>query len=181
MESLPSLQVGDHLYFGAYEQDHNPINGSEAIEWRVLHVDDDGEKALLISEDGLAFKRFNETYDTQYNYWANSDLFIWLLNEFEPEAFSSEEQQRIDSITCLSKDEAERYFRTSESRICKPSHRDSDTERCSWWLRSGGGYGDYNSYHKVTEDGHIFEHNRSNDDRVAVRPAIWVLLDSEND
>ena len=51
-QALPqNISVGDVLAFGHYEQDNNPDNGPEPIEWIVLDVQDG--KALLLSRYGL--------------------------------------------------------------------------------------------------------------------------------
>ena len=44
-----SVAVGDLITFGTYEQDNNPDNGPEPIEWVVLDVKD--HKALVISKE----------------------------------------------------------------------------------------------------------------------------------
>ena len=39
------VAVNDHVFFGHYEQDNDLTNGAEAIEWRVLKVEN-GEALL---------------------------------------------------------------------------------------------------------------------------------------
>ena len=45
---LGDVTVGATVRFGVYEQDNEPLNGPEEIEWLVLDVD--GNKALVISK-----------------------------------------------------------------------------------------------------------------------------------
>ena len=54
------VAVNDHVFFGHYEQDNDLTNGAEAIEWRVLKVEN-GE-ALLISQYALDSQPYNEKY-----------------------------------------------------------------------------------------------------------------------
>ena len=51
-EFYRQTEVGDRLYFGAYEQDGEA--GKDPIEWRVLAKEED--RILVISEKGLAFR-----------------------------------------------------------------------------------------------------------------------------
>lgn len=45
--ALLTCETGDVITFGAYEQDGNSSNGTEAIEWIVLERD--GNKVLVLS------------------------------------------------------------------------------------------------------------------------------------
>ena len=130
-----SLRVGQHFTMGSW--------GGEPIEWRVL--DGDGNRILAISEDGLDCKPFNEDR-SRGNSWYSSDLCNWLNNEFLAGGFSEDERYSIREVTCLSVDEAERYFEDDDDRICKPTpyavqqgaYVDDSTGGCGWWLRSPG-------------------------------------------
>ncbi len=51
IEKLKIAEVGDIVYFGAYEQDNNTSNGKEDVEWIVLAKEN--EKALVISKYAL--------------------------------------------------------------------------------------------------------------------------------
>ena len=93
-ESLPDLSnisVGDIITFGRYEQDNNPDNGPEPIEWIVLDVQDG--KALLLSKYGLDAKPYH-TERAEIT-WEECTLRAWLNNEFLNTAFSAEEQSAI--------------------------------------------------------------------------------------
>ena len=117
--------------------------GGEPIEWRVLNVSENS--ALVISEYGLDCKPFNSS-TSRGNSWYSSDLCNWLNNEFLAGAFSEDERYSIREVTCLSVDEAERYFEDDDDRICKPTpyavqqgaYVDDSTGGCGWWLRSPG-------------------------------------------
>ncbi len=75
-------EVGDTLTFGTYND--------EPIEWRVLRISEDGNTAVLIAKDILAFKAFDAAESGTYNengeedYWmsgseADTDLEIQRL------------------------------------------------------------------------------------------------------
>ena len=55
---LSALRAGDRFTFGSYEQDNNPSNGPEPIEWRVLEVSDGNP--LVVSEDALDARAYNK-------------------------------------------------------------------------------------------------------------------------
>lgn len=83
--------TGDAITFGSYEQDNNPDNGPEPIEWIVLDVRDG--KALLLSKYGLDAKPYNREFD--YVTWETCTLRTWLNKDFLKAAFSKTEQQAI--------------------------------------------------------------------------------------
>lgn len=133
-----TVQVGDIITLGTYEQDGNSNNGNEPIHWQVLAVEDD--KALVISEIGLAAMSYGTPMDVaSYTgdglYWETSYVRNWLNDYFLAEAFSDEERESIlvsqvttndaygnciteDNLFCLSIDEADQYFDSAEAMAC---------------------------------------------------------------
>ena len=77
--------------FGRYEQDNNPDNGPEPIQWIVLEERDG--KRLLFARDLLDKHRYNEKYGNIT--WAECDLRTWLNHDFLQTAFTEEEQAAI--------------------------------------------------------------------------------------
>ena len=137
---IPSdVSVGDTVTFGSYEQDNDLTNGSEAIEWRVLDVQDG--KALLLSEYALDAKPYNETLTNVT--WETCTLRKWLNSTFYGAAFSASDKARIAATTvsnpdnpasgisggnttkdkafCLSIAEAKSYFSSYTDRSCAPT------------------------------------------------------------
>ncbi len=137
-----AVEVGGTIIFGSYEQDNNPDNGPEPIEWIVLDVQEG--KALLISRFALDEKKYNEDWEDVT--WETSTLRAWLNDEFISIAFSEEERSAIllssvdnsdsqgysynttggndteDRIFLLSYYEAfEQYFSDNEARMCAPT------------------------------------------------------------
>lgn len=137
------ITVGDKAFFGHYEQDNNPDNGPETIEWIVLDIQDG--KVLLKSRYILDTKPYNEQRKTVS--WEECTLRSWLNGEFMNAAFTSEEQKAIltaevdngagqstaewktrpgantrDQIFLLShREAAEQYYSNNESRRCAPT------------------------------------------------------------
>lgn len=134
---LSLISIGDHVTFGAYEQDNNLANGPEPVEWQVLDVQDN--KALLLSIYALDSVPFENTKSTAT--WETSSLRAWLNQEFYDEAFSKEEKAYIqnsqisnvanpkygagagadtnDAVFLLSIPEAQQYFKNDSERECQ--------------------------------------------------------------
>ena len=83
--------VGNTVVFGRYEQDNDPTDGMEGIEWIVLDVD--GEKALLLSKYGLETVQYSSTYEATT--WETCTVRQWLNHEFMDTAFTEEEKAAI--------------------------------------------------------------------------------------
>ena len=138
-EFLKSVEVGDTVTFGTYEQDDNISNGKEDIEWLVLAKDEN--KIFVISDKALDCK----LYDTSYTSvtWETCSLRAWLNNDFFNTAFDAAEKKMImnikvsadknpeydtnpgnettDKLFLLSISEVTEYFDDDESRKCVPT------------------------------------------------------------
>lgn len=199
--TLKNPQVGDYVLFGSYDQDNNAVNGKEAIEWRVLKVQDD--KALLISKYALDCKPYNTSRKEVT--WATCTLRTWLNKDFFNTAFSAKEREMIPAVTVsadknpeystnsgnatqdkvflLSITEANKYFASDSKRQCAPTeyavtngaYVNGDNGNCMWWLRSPGYRQDYADL--VGSGGHNDAYGYFvNRDDYAIRPALWVGL-----
>ena len=202
---LQQYAVGKTVTFGSYEQDNNPNNGQEPIEWIVL--DAQGESRLLISKYALDAHAYNSTY-TDIT-WEKCTLRDWLNNSFLNEAFSANEKKAIlttsvdnsksqgysryranggnnteDQIFLLSYTEAWKYFASDSSRTCKPTayakaqgaYVNDSNGNCWWWLRSPGNGQDFAAFVNTSGSGRYNGVNLSNS---AVRPAFWINLESD--
>ena len=202
VEKLKVAKVGDYVFFGAYEQDNNTSNGKEDVEWLVLEVKDG--KALVISKYALDCKPY-DTSGTGVT-WETCTLRRWLNNDFINAAFSAEEKAIIPTVTVsadknpeystnpgnatqdqvflLSITEANTYFSSDSARQCKPTKyavangvSESNSSNCRWWLRSPGYF--QNLAATVSTGGDVPEGgNRVSIDFIAVRPALWIDLNS---
>lgn len=126
--NISGVNVGDIIEFGSYEQDNNKNNGSEAIEWYVIDIEND--YAILMSVYALDCKNYNDENESVT--WETCSLRTWLNNDFYNEAFNADEKCIIrltslnnnsnpdsgisggnstqDSVFILSYDEAVTYF-----------------------------------------------------------------------
>ena len=204
-EKLKLAEVGDTVLFGAYEQDNDLSNGKEEIEWLVLAKEDG--KLLVISKYALDWQYYHST-QTNIT-WEKCSLRSWLNGKFMNNAFSSKEQAMIattyvsadrnpeygtnpgnatnDKVFLLSITEAEKYFRTDEDRRCRATAYAFAQGApipgfINWWLRSPGA--DQHSAAFVLDHGPIFYgwvYSYGSDGRsaCAVRPAMWINLDSK--
>lgn len=157
--------VGSYITFGKWEQDNNKSNGSEAIKWKVLAVEND--RILVITENIIEVDRYAQSNsivdgmkEVNLN-WKTSFIRQWLNNSFLA-AFSNEEkakicsttvetkdasgkQQTTDTIFLLSSGEAKKYFTSAKAMAAKPSiyaknkmsRKDAVSGQgyCTWWLR----------------------------------------------
>ena len=86
-----SLAVGSIVIFGRYEQDNDPDNGPEPVEWIVLDVQEG--KALLLSKYALDVMPFNTKFEDIT--WETSEVRDWLNSTFLNTAFDQTEQLAV--------------------------------------------------------------------------------------
>ncbi|MBR0161004.1 MAG: serine/threonine protein kinase [Oscillospiraceae bacterium] len=189
--------VGSLVTYGHYEQDNDPDNGKEEIEWIVL--DTDGDRRLLISRYGLCRHKYHPYTDEVL--WETTGIREWLNSEFYSDAFSPEEQSNIlptvvdnsreqwfhqvydgsktvDKLFFLSYQELIHYFPTVESRICENTPYAISQKRARveyWWLRSPGGRLQFAEC--ITDKGKRVEITVTNDENF-VRPVMWIELEA---
>lgn len=191
-EFFNDAEVGDIVKFGSFEQNGNSADGTEAIEWQVLAKEDG--KLLVISRYALGCEVYNnERADVS---WADCSLRKWLSESFASVAFTAEEAELIlenqtaegvsDKLFVLSPEEAETYFEHNSWRVasgCEQAVSDgaySKGNGCWWWLRNSGEASSYAPY--VNYNGSVVSGGFAVDyDAVAVRPAMWVITDTEAD
>lgn len=199
--SAQQIMKGAHVTFGNYEQDGNLTNGAEPIEWVVL--DKDGNRVLLLSDKLLAYAPYH-TEDAAVT-WSDCSLRAWLNDDFRSAAFSEEEKSSIvltrcenpansqsgtdggeataDDVFLLSESEAEQYFPNSAQMVAYTTEAIREKGNASangadyWWLRTPG----KDSHHAVDvydQGGIVREGNSVWLESVAVRPAVWVEVNS---
>lgn len=199
----PSFSIGDELLVGSYEQDNDLSNGSEAICWEILDIQDN--KALVISKYALDCVPYNNEYEDVT--WATSDLRAWLNNDFYDTAFDENLKYGIiqtkcinadnsefnteggadteDRIFLLSIEDIEKYYSSKEAMICVPTAyaeaqgvyvNDSENGKsCWWWLRSPG-YHSKGASFVFSEGGIGNDGDNVSNDHGAVRPAMWITI-----
>ena len=159
---------GEYVTFGHYEQDGDPADGPEAIEWLVLDVQDG--YSLLISRYALDAVPYNTEFGEVT--WETSSIRAWLNGEFYDAAFDEKEKTAVltaetdnsaeqgsseyetegsnntqDAVLLLSCSEAWQYFTADDARKCTATAyavkqgawtSPDDAAACAWWLRSPG-------------------------------------------
>ena len=100
---------GSIVTFGHWEQDNDPGNGAEEIEWIVLTYSAYNQKALLVSRYGLDMRAF-DAGEALYGdrIWKNCELRRWLNLDFVTAAFTHEEIGKI-LLTDVKNDELHGY------------------------------------------------------------------------
>lgn len=205
-EQTNEYAVGNIVTFGSYEQDNDPGNGKEPVDWIVL--ESDGAKALLISEYCLDAHAYNTAFVKMT--WERCTLRAWLNSDFMNEMFTPEEQAKIlstdvvndnnpdygtyggndtvDKIYLLSFGEAYRYFPTDESRQAKPTayaiengaYVNEETGNTWWWLRTAGVR--RIDACGVRQDGRVSGYGSRDVYRLSgtIRPVLWVSIGNAN-
>ncbi len=197
------IRTGDAVTFGHYEQDNDPSNGAEPIEWQVLAAEDG--RVLLISRYGLDGLPYHSSF-TEIT-WENCRLRQWLNGEFLETAFTEAERELIeevtirtaanpeagtdggadttDSVFLLSFEEVIRFFPEVKDRTCMATDLAKEKgiladpvngDNSFWWLRSPG----YSSCSAaiVYSHGLLYMYGSAVDLPRAVRPALWLRTDS---
>ena len=190
-----SIHKGDVVTFGNYHD--------EKIEWIVLAKQ--FEEALIVSKQSLDCKQYNVIDESVT--WETCSLRRWLNEKFIVEAFSSAEQEVIvastisnpdnsqsgiiggkdtfDKVFILSIAEANTYFDSTKARQSLPTayakaqgaYEGKCGGKSPWWLRSPGDDSYFAAY--INDDGHLRDAgNFVSKERITVRPALWIKLES---
>ncbi len=200
---ITSINKGDIIIFGSYEQDNDTTNGQEPLEWIVLSVD--GVRVLLFSRLIIDCMHF-DTDESIYQ-WEKSELREYLNGEFYDTAFTQKEQACIlitkreptdmnnkvqdrettsDKVFLLSKDEVEskelfenielRADCTGYTRIKSNNNTVDDWWTSTSWLSSSKNVTCATKYE--SKDFFSAGMGTSPTSSYGVRPAINVSLDS---
>lgn len=146
---LRNAAVGEYILFGSYEQDNDPSNGAEDIEWLVLAKDSEG--LLVVSRYVLDFMQYTSSTDVVS--WEECSLYKWLNDTFYNSAFRQDEQHRIreviGKVLLLSTSDVHKYFGSDTERRCAPTayaiargamtsstYQADGKDTCGWWLRN---------------------------------------------
>ena len=196
-----NVWAGDTITFGRYEQDNDPSNGPEEIEWTLLKKEED--RALVISNYALDCQPYNTVRANVT--WSTCSLRTWLNTDFLNAAFTEVERARIpsayvlpagnkilhtdpgeatqDRIFILGIDQATEYYGPTTERWCsltayaaaKGAYVGMNHGDCNYWLRSPGRDGTRAS--NVYNQGSVnFEGFYVDAQDVCVRPVMWIDL-----
>ncbi len=201
-ESEDGWAAGDTVVFGSYEQDNVLTNGKEPLEWIVLKTE--GDRAMLITRYLIDARAYHKAFVKMT--WSECTLRQWLNDSFLKEAFSQEEQARIqevlvvnddnphystrggedtmDRVFLLSEAEVLEFFPQQEQRACQATeyakaqgaYVDENNGNSWWWLRSPG-VRPVDAC-GVRADGRISGYGSRDVNRPSgtIRPVIWVTM-----
>lgn len=201
-EKNREIAIGSIVTFGSYEQDNDPEDGCEPLEWIVLDQKED--RILLLSRYVIDGKRYHSAR-TDIT-WESCDLRDWLNHEFFQTAFSEKQQEQIvetgvknsdnkqydayggndtyDHVFLLSLEEVGKYTGSDWEReaIATKYAKEQgvgiveEDESADWWLRSPGDNTDCAAY-VFSSGGVNIDGKLVDTDDAGVRPALWVKLD----
>lgn len=197
---LSAALAEEVVTMGVYEQDADPANGLEPIEWLVLD-ERDGQR-LLIARYGLDAMAFHAI--AQDVTWRDSDLRAWLNGTFLETAFTDAERAAIaetrldnarnpehgtdsgsatvDRVFLLSSLEAGRYFPDDAKRLVRATpaaiaHGAIQIDgRCMWWLRTMGA-NPRDAAIVMPGGGQSYCGLNTGHQLACVRPAMWVDME----
>lgn len=188
--------AGESLAFGRYEQDGNPDNGPEPVEWIVLDAEED--RVLLLSRFCLETRKFHHARVTVR--WDGCDLREWMNGEMLEALFTESERAAVletplkalkhprfhtdpggdteDRLFLLSYQEAEQYFPEKADRMAyatpyaasQGAYLNAKTGTCGWWTRTTGHSPDDEC--RISSEGK-FVNYAVNYRKDTVRPALW--------
>ncbi len=207
-EKLKNANVGSYVTFGAYEQDNNNSNGKEDVEWLVLAKEGNevlviSKYALDCQQYNTSYTHV--TWETcSLREWLNGTFInnafsaeeqamiptVTVSADKNPDYSMDPGNATQDKVFLLSITEANQYFTSDEARKCAPtdyaiaqgadaydSYKAGGRAACRWWLRSPGCSQAEAAY--VRNDGDVYGYsNTVCNDNYAVRPAMWITLDS---
>lgn len=188
------LIIGDTITMG------QEISCNEPVKWRVLDVDKNKNRALVVSENVLFSmqpyesaqdqERELDTYYQNYNVsWSDCDINHYLNSNFrtdygldkadiisvthETEATENASKESTnEKVFLLSISEAEKYFKSDDGRKAKSQ---DGKMGISWLLRTPGAYTQYNMA-QVGHKGSIDIRGEDVAREHGIRPAFWVNL-----
>ena len=204
---VENLKVGDYVEFGSYEQDNDLSNGKEPIEWLVLDQQNNkvlliSRYALDCQKYNASYKTV--TWEMcSLREWLNNNFLKKAFDSVEqskiltttisadknPTYNSDPGKATQDKVFLLSITEANQYFTSFKELKCIGTAYSNgrgamvnSTGNCSWWLRTPGrNYTEIKSPHAVSVNSAGFIGNSGNEVSslyIAIRPAMWINLDS---
>ena len=186
-KTCADLVTGDLVRFGSFLQEGRE---PEPITWIVLEARED--RLLVVSRYALDSLPYHDREGAVT--WETSSLRQWLNGEFFETAFTEPEKTAIttaaqaegeDPVTLLQLDQAEHYFPTNFSRICRATeyavkrnaYVNQDTGGSWWWLRDMGDT-DRKALSILSDGRTDRAGDRAYGYRGVVRPALWIQGDA---
>ena len=166
-------------------------------KWRILEIDADNKRALLLLNDILSTSKFSdrEPRPDVYEDWSSSMPRLYLNTEFYS-SLPEKDKQRVvqmnmrnftiirpgllratsqtdDYMFLLDAEDAADYFTDDSDRIANVPGSDGGS---AWWLRSLSGE-ECSAAVYISDAGVIMEQGTDFSESLGVRPAIWISLE----
>lgn len=196
--SASSIEIGNIVSFGRYEQDNSSENGTEDILWYVVSSTEN--EFLLVSCRGLEFVMYGEDVEESMT-WSGSYVRNWLQSDFYYQAFDDDEKNAIvtktletiddyehvvgevtqDTVFLLSPEEADTYLSSSQRPMLITDYAKNEVgwnkiTTCGYYLRSYNsrmpGVWGYDSHGELRN--YSYDRPMNYYPPVAVRPAVWI-------
>ncbi|MDR0837486.1 MAG: DUF6273 domain-containing protein [Propionibacteriaceae bacterium] len=147
---------------------------SEPIDWRLLYLDEESDRALVISTQIVALMPFDTNSDNSWQRstirsWLNGDFFTSLPPHVRARVLEAPIDGAKDRVFLLSLEEAKVYFDSDDQRVAPYLGKSA-----VWWLRSPG-YGQRDAA-RVFDDGYVYDKGYYVLNLGGVRPALWLNL-----
>lgn len=104
----------DKVKFGNYYQSIKEFE-TKPIKWRVLSIDQDNGTAILMADEALDCKPYNDA--DEKTTWEKCSLRQWLNNDFYNNAFSKDEQDYIEDT--IQDDQSTLYAEAGNNTVDK--------------------------------------------------------------
>ncbi len=171
---------GDSITLGTYS--------STPLTWRVIGVDYENDRALLLSDTVLEKDSLAHSVAAGDYSWASSSVRTWMNGTFYTSAFSDTEKSLIaevaidtgtetteDKVFALTADEVKKYLgEANTKRICYAQ----DGTASAWWTRSLDSTAT-ESVQYIDDRG--YTENADPTSQKGVRPALWIKLGDTTD
>lgn len=182
-----NLKIDDIIEFGRYKKDSD--DDIQPIKWQILEIQEN--KILLLSKYLIQPIAYDENNSAD---WEHSSLRKWCNSEFYDNAFTFEEQNRIertlvvndvgndtsDKVFILSIAELNRYIPKEFDRICKLTQYSyekdcfhiTDNFSGAWWCRKQSSN---DKMYGISERGKVIDYEKKVA-KFCVRMAIWLKI-----
>ena len=198
-------EIGKTIKFGRYEQDNDFSNGKELIEWVVLDIVDEKALVVSkYALDLIPYNETHEDITWEnctFRKWLNDDFINNAFTDTEEKYISmatvSPDKNPFfdtnpgnatkDKVFILSRTEYNQYSGydivkkciATDYIIAQLQWYEAETGICSWWVRTPGIYQNFSlaaAYNSKDDDDSIDGSGTTVDDKIAVRPAMWIDL-----
>jgi hypothetical protein len=194
-----NVSVGDTLLMGKVPTSDTTYGGQD-ITWKVLSVDEENDRALVISKRVLTNMKLENSLGTNvYGKWVGSTIYTWLNNsgsdgfisqyglsnvsmesvEHTTTHTSTTTETSDEKVFIFSKSEIEEYLTDIMDRV----GWDLSSSPSCWWIRdSSDNDPEYvTNYDTQYLSNGIYSYQYTSFPEYGVRPAFWIKLSNQSE